>query len=165
MVREKYGVRLEPEQRDRLEHLVRAGKSSARVTTRGADTAQDRRRLVRAPGGAGLGCGRGHGVPDQAALCRDWGGRGAAGPAPGPSVPEAGRPGGSPQDMTTGPCACWPARWWSWGWRPPCPTRRCASGSKKRPQAVAEAGVVHPQGERRLRRPYGGCPGPVCRTL
>ena len=34
MVREKYGVRLEPEQRDRLEHLVRAGKSSARVTTR-----------------------------------------------------------------------------------------------------------------------------------
>ena len=34
MVREKYGVRLEPEQRDRLEHLVRAGKSSARVATR-----------------------------------------------------------------------------------------------------------------------------------
>ena len=34
MVREKYGVRLEPEQRDRLEHVVRAGKSSARVTTR-----------------------------------------------------------------------------------------------------------------------------------
>ena len=34
MVREKYGVRLAPEQRDRLEHVVRAGKSSARVTTR-----------------------------------------------------------------------------------------------------------------------------------
>ena len=34
MVREKYGVRLEPEQRDRLEHLVRAGKSPARVATR-----------------------------------------------------------------------------------------------------------------------------------
>jgi transposase len=34
MVWEKYGVRLEPEQRDRLEHVVRAGKSSARVTTR-----------------------------------------------------------------------------------------------------------------------------------
>ena len=28
---------------------------------------------------------------------------------------------------------------------------RCASGSKKRPQAVAEEGVVHSQGERRLR--------------
>ena len=34
MVREKYGVRLTGEQRDRLEHLVRAGKSPARVTTR-----------------------------------------------------------------------------------------------------------------------------------
>ena len=34
MVREKYGVRLTPEQRNHLEHLVRAGKSTARVTTR-----------------------------------------------------------------------------------------------------------------------------------
>ena len=34
MVREKYGVRLRPEQRNQLEHLVRAGKSTARVTTR-----------------------------------------------------------------------------------------------------------------------------------
>ena len=34
MVREKYGVRLTPEQRNQLEHLVRTGKSTARVTTR-----------------------------------------------------------------------------------------------------------------------------------
>ena len=34
MVREKYGVRLSAEQRDQLEHLVRAGKSTARVVTR-----------------------------------------------------------------------------------------------------------------------------------
>ena len=34
MVREKYGVRLTAEQRDQLEHLVRAGKSTARVVTR-----------------------------------------------------------------------------------------------------------------------------------
>ena len=34
MVREKFGVRLTSEQRNQLEHLVRAGKSSARVTTR-----------------------------------------------------------------------------------------------------------------------------------
>ena len=34
MVREKYGVRLTREQRNQLEHLVRAGKSTARVTTR-----------------------------------------------------------------------------------------------------------------------------------
>ena len=34
LVREKYGVRLTAEQRDQLEHLVRAGKSTARVVTR-----------------------------------------------------------------------------------------------------------------------------------
>ena len=34
MVREKYAVRLTPEERNRLEHLVRAGKSSARITAR-----------------------------------------------------------------------------------------------------------------------------------
>ena len=34
MVREKYEVRLSAEQRDQLEHLVRAGKSTARVVTR-----------------------------------------------------------------------------------------------------------------------------------
>ncbi len=32
MVREKFAVRLTPEERDQLEHMVRAGKSSARVT-------------------------------------------------------------------------------------------------------------------------------------
>ena len=34
MVREKFAVRLTPEERGQLEHMVRAGKSSARVTTR-----------------------------------------------------------------------------------------------------------------------------------
>ena len=34
MVREKFGVQLALEQRNQLEHLVRAGKSTARVTTR-----------------------------------------------------------------------------------------------------------------------------------
>ena len=34
MVREKFAVRLTSEQRDQLEHMVRAGKSSARVATR-----------------------------------------------------------------------------------------------------------------------------------
>ena len=36
---------------------------------------------------------------------------------------------------------------------------------KKRPQTVAEAGVVHPQGERRVRGPHGGRAVPVRRTL
>ena len=34
MVREKLAVRLTPEERSQLEHMVRAGKSSGRVTTR-----------------------------------------------------------------------------------------------------------------------------------
>ena len=34
MVRERFPVRLTPEERDQLEHLVRAGRSSARVTAR-----------------------------------------------------------------------------------------------------------------------------------
>ena len=34
MVREKFAVRLTPEGRDQLEHIVRAGRSPARVTTR-----------------------------------------------------------------------------------------------------------------------------------
>lgn len=34
VVREKFAVRLTPEERDELEHMVRAGKSSARATTR-----------------------------------------------------------------------------------------------------------------------------------
>ena len=34
MVKEKYGVRLAPEEREWLEHLIRAGKSPARITAR-----------------------------------------------------------------------------------------------------------------------------------
>ena len=34
MVREKFSVRLTPEERSQLEHMVRAGKGSARVITR-----------------------------------------------------------------------------------------------------------------------------------
>ena len=41
----------------------------------------------------------------------------------------------------------------------------CVNGSKKRSQAVAEAGVVHPQGERRVRGPHGGRAGPVRRAI
>ena len=33
-VREKYGVRLTPEQRDQLQHLIRSGKTSARLGAR-----------------------------------------------------------------------------------------------------------------------------------
>ena len=34
MIRDKYAVRLAPEQREELQNLIRVGKSSARVTAR-----------------------------------------------------------------------------------------------------------------------------------
>ena len=59
MVRDKYAVRLATEQREELQHLIRVGKSSARVTAR-ARIAQERRRLGVSPSGGSPGCGAGH---------------------------------------------------------------------------------------------------------
>ena len=97
MVREKYGVRLEPEQRDRLEHLVRAGKSSARVTTRArillkTDDVGPRPRWRRPWMWSRARC-----TGSSGALPR-LGWKGCCGTGPRPSVPEAGRPGRSPSD-------------------------------------------------------------------
>ena len=54
MVREKFPVRLTPEERDQLEHLVRAGRSPARV---GSGPASFRTKPG-PQGGPGPGCGR-----------------------------------------------------------------------------------------------------------
>ena len=56
-------------------------------------------------------------------------------------------------------------RWWSWSLPGASPWRRCARYSKKRTQAVEEERVVHPQGERGVRGPDGGCAGPVPRRV
>ena len=154
MVRDKYAVRLAAEQREELRHLIRVGKSPARVTARarillksddgwpapqvaeGLDVALSTvYRIKQRFAEEGL-----EGVlrdRPQANRPRKLDDRGEAHLMPWPAPRR--RPG-----MTTGPCACWPGRWSSWGWRPPCPTRGCESVSKKRPQAVAEEGVVHP---------------------
>ena len=127
MVREKYGVRLTPEQRNQLDHLVRAGKCTARVTTRarillktdaGWSAPQVAQaldvvegtvfRIKRRFAEEGLAGALQDRV--QANRYRKLEDRG-----------EAHRR----KDMTIGPCACWRAKWWSWGWRHPCPTRRC----------------------------------------
>ena len=93
MVREKYGVRLTPEQRNQLQRLVRAGKGSARVTIRA-------RILLKTDAGwsapqvaEALDVAEGTVYRTKRALRRSGAGRGAARPAPSPSVPEAGRPG------------------------------------------------------------------------
>ena len=142
MVKDKYAVRLQPEQREELQHLIRVGKSSARVTARarillksddGWAAPQVAEALDVALGtvyrikqrftGEGLARAlrdrpRPTGIGSwMTGARRTWS-----------LWPAAQRR----RDMTTGPCACWPGRWWNWGWRPPCPMRECVSGSKKR---------------------------------
>ena len=142
MVKDKYAVRLQPEQREELQHLIRVGESSARVTARA-------RILLKSDDGWAAPRWRKPWMwrwalcigSSSALLGRGW--RGPCGTGPRPTGigswmtgarrtwslwPAAQRR----RDMTTGPCACWPGRWWNWGWRPPCPMRECVSGSKKR---------------------------------
>ena len=169
MVRDKYTVRLTPEQREELRRLIRVGKSTARVSARvrillksddgwpaprvaeGLDVALSTVYRVKQrfseDGLAGVLKDR-----PQAHRPRKLDDRGEA-----RLIALARRQPG----MATGPCAFWRARWWSWGWRLPCPTRGCESVLKKRSQAVAEAGVAHPPGERRVCGPHGGRLGPV----
>ena len=174
MVREKYGVKLAPEERERLEGLVRSGKSPARVMARA--------RIL-------LKTGKGWKAPKVAEALdvsegtvfrikrrfAEEGLEGVLRDRPQPSRPRKlderreahliALACSLPQrDMTTGPCACWLARWWNWGWPRRCPIRESASGSKKRSQAVAEDGVAHPEGERGFRGQrgqHGGRAGPV----
>ena len=166
MVREKYAVRLTSEELENPQRLVRGGKSPARMTTRA-------RILLKTGDGwsapqvaEALDVAEGTVYRIKRRFVED-GLEGALWGAPKPTGTESWTTGArlTPypvrgrlwsrwpaaqrrRGMTTGPCACWLARWWSWGWRPPCPTKGCASGSKKRSQAVAEERVVHPQGER-----------------
>ena len=71
----------------------------------------------------------------------------------------------APEDTRTGRSICWRTRWWSWSLPGASPWRRCARYSKKRTQAVEEERVVHPQGERGVRRPDGGRAGPLSRRV
>ena len=96
MVREKYGVRLTPEQRNRLQHLVRAGKESARVTIRArillkTDEGWSAPRVAQAldvAEGTVFRTKRRFAETGLAGVLNDR--------PPSPSVPEAGRPGRSP---------------------------------------------------------------------
>ena len=174
MVREKYAVRLTPEERENLQRLVRGGKSPARMTIRARILLKtgDGWSAPRVAGALDVVAGTVYRIKRRV----EDGLEGALGSAPKPTGTESWTTGVRPtwlrwpaaqrrRGMTTGPCACWLARWSSWGWRPPCPMKGCASGSKKRSQAVAEERVVHPQGERRLRGAHGGSAGLIRGTL
>ena len=138
MGRERYVVRLEREERDQLERLIRGGKSPARKVARArillkADTGWGVVRIVEAlDTSAGTVCRTKRRYLEgglKRALEED--------PRPGhpTKLDERGeahliawRAARPLQAMTTGPCGSWQTRWWSWGWRPPCPTREFASG-------------------------------------
>ena len=140
MIRDKYAVRLAPEQREELQNLIRVGKSSARVTakawillrsddlwaapkvTEALDVALDtmyrtKQRFTEDGLDGALWDRR------QVHRHRKLDERGEA-----HLIALACSP--APEGRTTGLCACWLARWWSWGWRPPCPTKECVNGSK-----------------------------------
>ena len=136
MVREKFAVRLTPEERDQLEHLVRAGKSPARVTTRARillktgegwpasrvaqalDVSEGTVfRLKRRFAEDGLdGALRDRTQPHRYRKLDDRGEAHLIALACSPA----------PRATTTGTCVCWRTGWLSWEWSSPCPTRRCA---------------------------------------
>ena len=165
MVREKFSVRLTREERDRLEHLVRAGRSPARVAAASCSRPTRAGPLPRWPR-----LWR-HSIPHQ--RFAEDAGRRAPGPAPSQPVPQA--PGRVPshrwpaprvpRGMTTGRCGPLRAGRWSWDWWSRCPTRACVG------IIVAEEAVVHfsphggrwtlrlcPQGQWSLPRPPRGWP-------
>ena len=165
MVREKYAVRT-PEERENLQRLVRGGKSPARMTTRARillktgdgwpapqvaealDVAKGtvyriKRRFVE-DGLEGALWER-----TQAHRYRKLDDRGEA-----HLVALACSPAPEGHDH-------WTLRLLagkSWGWRPPCPTKGCASGSKKRSQLFPPRGPKQPP-PRHLGS--GGRPQPV----
>ena len=175
MVREKYRVGLTPEQRNQLQHLIRAGKGSARVIIRARillktdegwtapqvaealDVAEGTVfRIKRRFAEAGL-----KGVlkdRPQAHRYRKLDDRGEA-------------------HLIALACCEPPEGHEHWtlsllagkvvelGLVPSLSHETVRLHLKKRPQTVAEAGVVHSQGERRLHGPHGGRAGFVRRTL
>ena len=135
MVRGKYGVRLTSEQRNELQHLVRAGKGSARVIIRArillkTDEGWSAPRVAEA-----LEVAEGTVFRIKRRFAEGgWTGFSKTYPKPigtGSWTTVAKRTSlrwpapNRRKGMNTGPCAFWRARWWSWGWCPPYPTRRC----------------------------------------
>ena len=176
MVRDKYAVGLAPEQREGLQRLVRVGKNSARVTARA-------RILLKSDDGW---------AAPQVAEALDvalstvyrvkqrFAEEGLEGVLQ--DHPQANRPrkldDRGEAHLIALACSPPPEGHDHWTLRLlagkvvelglaliPIPRDGAAAPEKKRPQAVAEEGVVHSQGERRLRGPHGGCPGPLRRTL
>ena len=96
MVREKYGVGLTPEQRNQLQHLIRAGKGSARVIIRARILLKTDEGWTAPQVAEALDVAEGTVFRIKRRFAEAGLEGGAERPAPSPSVPEAGRPGRSP---------------------------------------------------------------------
>ena len=170
MVREKFTVRLTPEQRDQLEHMVRAGKSSARVTTRA--------RVL-------FNTDEGWSAPKVAqdldvsegtvfSLKRRFAEDGLEGALEDRVQAHRNRKLDHLEKAHLIALACIPAPGGHDHWTLRLLADRMVESLsheavrlhlRKRPRAEAEEAVVHPQNERRPRSSHGGCAGPLCRTL
>ena len=76
MVQEKYAVQLSSQEKGQLRRMVRPGRSSAQAITRARillkiDAGWPFGKLRIHPGGRGSGHPGAHGVPGQAAICRE----------------------------------------------------------------------------------------------
>ena len=175
MVREKFAVRLTREERDQLEHTVRAGRSPDRVTTRV-------RILLRTDEGwsaSKVAQALDVSVGTVFRMKRRFAEDGLDGAIRDRTQPHRYRKLEDLGEAHLIALACSPAPEGHDHWNLRLLADRMVElgvvGSlsretvrlhlKKRPQAVAEETVVHSQDERRLRGSHGGCPGFVCRTL
>ena len=175
MVREKCAVRLMPEERNQLEHMVRAGMNSARVTTRArillkTDEGWSAPKVAQA-----LDVAEGTVFRIKRRFAED----GLDGTLRDRPQAHRHRNLDDRAEAHLIALACSPAPEGHDHWNLRLLADRMVGLGvveslsheavrlhlNKRPQAVAEEAVVHSQDERRLRGPHGGCPGPVCRAF
>ena len=90
MVRDKYAVGLEPEQREELQHLIRVGKCSARVTARARILLKSDNGWAAPQVAEALDVALGIVYRIKAAFYQGGVGRGPVGPAPGQPASEVG---------------------------------------------------------------------------
>ena len=175
MVREKFAVRLTPEERNQLEHMVRAGRSSARVTTRA------RILLKTGEGWTGPKVAQALDVAEGTVfrIKRRFAADGLDGALRDRTQPHRYRKLDDRGEAHIIALACSPAPEGHDHWNLRLLAGRMVELGvveslshetvrlhlKKRPQTVVEEAVVHSQGEHRLRGRRGGCPGFVRRTL
>ena len=174
MVRDKYAVRLAAEQREELRHLIRVGKSPARVTARARILlkSDDGWPAPQVAEGLDVALSTVYRIKQRFA---EEGLKGVLRDRPQANRPRKLDERGEAHLIALA-CTPPPAGHDHWtlrllagkvvelGLAPSMSHEGVRKRLKKRPQAVAEEGVAHPPGERGIRGQHGGCPGPVRRT-